>query len=77
MYSFDIAQETITFPERQFHSESSNNGASADGVGSADPVSAGPLQAVVDKNEFASFHGGKLDRLASEALAQAKHESGY
>jgi hypothetical protein len=77
LYSADIVQEKITFPERQLHSECSNNGASADGVGSADPVAAGPLQAVPDKNEFASFHGDKLDRLASEVLAQAKHESGY
>jgi hypothetical protein len=58
-------QETITFPEKQFHSEGSNIGASADGVGSADPVVAGLLQAVHDMNEFFSFHGGKPDRLAS------------
>jgi len=65
LYSVDIVQEMITFPERQFHSEGSNIGASADGVCNADPVAAGPLQAVPDKNESVSFHGGKPDRLAS------------
>jgi len=56
----------MTFPERQLRNEDSNIVASADGAGSAALVTAGPLQAVPDRNAFSSFHDGRPGIPASE-----------
>jgi hypothetical protein len=77
LYYADTAQERKASPEKQLRSGGKSIVACADEGWRLGPEAADLLQAVPDRNASFSFHGDRLDKLASEGLAPARHESDY